>query len=108
MHGRSALVTHDSRALFEGLPSPLAVGRYYSLVIELDESRASDLSVTARSNEGEIMALAHRHRLTYGIQFHPESILTEQGHVLFVNFLRLVETFQHLWELMPLSMLLRA
>ncbi|MET4312671.1 aminodeoxychorismate/anthranilate synthase component II [Bradyrhizobium sp. RT4b] len=90
MHGRSSYVTHDSRGLFKELPSPLRVGRYHSLVVEVDESCASHLTVTARSEEGEVMALAHRYHPTIGVQFHPESILTQQGHVLLLNFLRLI------------------
>ncbi|MET4072151.1 para-aminobenzoate synthetase component 2 [Bradyrhizobium sp. S3.2.6] len=90
MHGRSSYVTHDSRGLFKELPSPLRVGRYHSLVVKVDESCASHLTVTARSEEGEVMALAHRYHPTIGVQFHPESILTQQGHVLLLNFLRLI------------------
>jgi para-aminobenzoate synthetase component 2 len=82
---------HDGRGLFEELPSPLCVGRYHSLVVEFDESCPIPLVVTARSEEGEIMALAHRHQPTYGVQFHPESILTEEGHRLLGNFLRLAD-----------------
>lgn len=93
MHGRSSHVTHDGQGLFEGLPSPLPVGRYHSLIVELDGSSAPDLTVTARSKEGEIMALAHRGHATYGVQFHPESILTQQGHVLLENFVRLAATY---------------
>lgn len=91
MHGRSSYIRHEERGLFKELPSPLSVGRYHSLVVELDESCAPHLTVTARSDEGEIMALAHRYQPTYGVQFHPESILTQQGNVLFMNFLRLAE-----------------
>lgn len=83
---------HDGRGVFDGLPSPLCVGRYHSLVVELDESSAAHLIVTARSEEGEIMALAHQRHITYGVQFHPESILTQHGQTLFTNFLRLTET----------------
>lgn len=90
MHGRSSCVTHDGRGLFKGLPSPLCVGRYHALVVELDELCSRHLAVTARSEEGEVMAIAHRYQPTYGVQFHPESILTEQGHVLLMNFLELV------------------
>lgn len=92
MHGRPSCVTHDGRGLFKELPSPLCVGRYHSLVVELDESCAPHLAVTARSDEGEIMAISHRNQPTYGVQFHPESILTQQGHVLLMNFLRVAET----------------
>lgn len=94
MHGRSSYVTHDGRGLFEGLASPLCVGRYHSLVVEIDRLHSSHLMVTARSDEGEIMALAHRDQPTYGVQFHPESILTHQGEALLRNFLRLAENFQ--------------
>lgn len=91
MHGRSSYVVHDRRGLFDELASPLCVGRYHSLVVELDETCASHLTVTARSEQGEIMAVAHGYQPTYGVQFHPESILTEQGHMLLMNFLRLAE-----------------
>ncbi|OSI73783.1 aminodeoxychorismate/anthranilate synthase component II [Bradyrhizobium canariense] len=92
MHGRSSYVAHEGRGLFKELPSPLCAGRYHSLVVEL-ESSAPLLTVTSRSDEGEIMALAHRYQPTYGVQFHPESILTQQGDVILMNFLRLAETF---------------
>ncbi|MDF0516667.1 aminodeoxychorismate/anthranilate synthase component II [Bradyrhizobium yuanmingense] len=92
MHGRASHITHDGRGLFTGLPSPLCVGRYHSLVIEFGEVCSQDVIVTARSEDGEVMALAHRSKPTYGLQFHPESILTHRGHVLLTNFLRLAQT----------------
>lgn len=92
VHERSSYVTHDRRGLFEGLPSPLCVGRYHSLVVELKEPCTPQLMVTARLEEGEIMALAHRNQATYGVQFHPESILTQHGHIVLVDFLRLAKT----------------
>ncbi|MDH2348322.1 aminodeoxychorismate/anthranilate synthase component II [Bradyrhizobium sp. SSUT77] len=91
MHGRTAYVTHDGQGLFKGLPLPLCVGRYHSLVVELNELSAPHLVVTSRSEDGEIMALSHRRQPTYGVQFHPESILTQQGCVLLMNFLRLAD-----------------
>lgn len=91
MHGQASRVTHDGNGLFKALPSPLCVGRYHSLVVELDHASRSTLMVTARTDDGEIMALAHRHQPTYGVQFHPESILTQYGHAIFLNFLRLAE-----------------
>ena len=91
MHGRPSYVTHEGDGLFKELPSPLCVGRYHSLIVELDPSSARHLTVTALSDDGELMALAHRDQPTYGVQFHPESILTPQGDVLFANFLRLAE-----------------
>ncbi|WP_027556092.1 aminodeoxychorismate/anthranilate synthase component II [Bradyrhizobium sp. Cp5.3] len=94
MHGRSSNITHDGTRLFQDAPSPLCVGRYHSLIVELDDPCTQDLAVTARSDEGEIMAIAHRHEPTYGVQFHPESILTPQGHLLLKNFLRLAGASQ--------------
>ncbi|MGY3487962.1 para-aminobenzoate synthetase component 2 [Bradyrhizobium sp. USDA 4011] len=67
MHGRSSYITHDGRGLFRELSSPLCVGRYHSLAVELDDSNAQHLIVTARSDEGEIMAFAHRRQPTYGV-----------------------------------------
>jgi para-aminobenzoate synthetase component 2 len=85
MHGRSSRITHDRTGLFEGLPSPLTVGRYHSLIVE--DLAGTPLLPTATSREGEIMALAHRRHPTFGVQFHPESIMTEHGSDLFANFL---------------------
>ncbi|MCA1510520.1 aminodeoxychorismate/anthranilate synthase component II [Bradyrhizobium sp. NBAIM01] len=93
MHGRSSSLAHDGQGLFDGLPSPLNVGRYHSLIVDLDDSCAPKLVVPARSEEGEIMALTHRDHPTYGIQFHPESILTQQGEEILKNFLRLSMNF---------------
>lgn len=95
MHGQASHVTHDGRGLFKALPSPLCVGRYHSLIVQLDDTSRSSLMVTARSNDGEIMAVAHRYQPTYGVQFHPESILTQYGHAIFLNFLRLAEASNH-------------
>ncbi|MGA0532325.1 anthranilate synthase component II [Hansschlegelia sp. KR7-227] len=87
LHGRASRVEHDDTGLFEGLPNPVSVGRYHSLIVELDGTYDGPLAVTGRSEEGEIMALAHRDHPTFGVQFHPESILTEGGHRLLQNFL---------------------
>ncbi|QRM32983.1 aminodeoxychorismate/anthranilate synthase component II [Microvirga sp. VF16] len=86
MHGRSSAIHHSGQGLFNGLPNPLRAGRYHSLIVEEDRI-STELEVTARSEEGEIMALQHRRHPTYGVQFHPESILTEHGHTLLSNFL---------------------
>jgi len=88
MHGRASDILHDGRALFEGLPTPLRVGRYHSLIVEFDPGERVPLDVTARSVEGEIMALQHHTHPTYGVQFHPESVLTQAGHRLLENFLK--------------------
>lgn len=86
-HGRSSQITHDQQGLFAGLPSPLRVGRYHSLVAE-EASLPAELIVTARDEAGVIMAFAHRELPIYGVQFHPESILTEHGYEMIGNFLR--------------------
>ncbi len=89
LYGRTSRLTHDGKGLFEGLPQPLIVGRYHSLIVERTPALETELSIDAISEEGEIMALSHRSEPVYGVQFHPESILTEFGHALFANFLRL-------------------
>lgn len=91
LHGQASPVVHDGERLFAGLPSPLLVGRYHSLAVEFEEAVSSSLVVTARSDEGEIMAFAHRSAPTYGVQFHPESILTQDGDALLMNFLQLAD-----------------
>jgi para-aminobenzoate synthetase component 2 len=89
MHGRASTITHAGTDVFAGLPEALTVGRYHSLVVEFDDAASSPLAITARSDRGEVMGLAHREHPTFGVQFHPESILTEHGHDLFANFLAL-------------------
>lgn len=86
MHGEASLVRHEASGILEGLPDPLSVGRYHSLIVEI-EARDSLLAPVAWSSEGEIMALRHRDHPTFGVQFHPESILTEHGHRMLRNFL---------------------
>ncbi|WP_254507868.1 anthranilate synthase component II [Anatilimnocola floriformis] len=88
MHGRTSEIRHSQRQLFENLPSPLTVGRYHSLVID-PQSLPAELEVTATTADGTIMAVAHRRLPMWGVQFHPESILTEGGYTLLANFLRL-------------------
>lgn len=88
MHGRTSTIQHSRAGLFENLPAPLTVGRYHSLVIA-PESLPDDLQVTATTKDGTIMAIAHQTQPTFGVQFHPESILTEGGYQLLANFLRL-------------------
>ena len=93
MHGLESDVLHDASGLFAGLPSPLAVGRYHSLIVEPTASMDRVLRVDARSEDGEIMALSHRTHPTWGVQFHPESVLTPSGLALFGNFLALARAF---------------
>ena len=86
VHGRTAEIHHDRRGLFRGLPSPFRAARYHSLIVSATDLPAA-LEVTARLDDGTIMGLRHRHLPLQGIQFHPESILTEHGHALLRNFL---------------------
>ncbi len=88
MHGKTSPVRHDGRGLFEGLPNPLRVTRYHSLVVER-ASLPAELEITAESPEGEIMGLRHRHHPVVGVQFHPEAVLTEAGHALLRRFLEM-------------------
>ena len=86
-HGKTSLVEHNARGVFTGLPAPLSVCRYHSLVVE-EDSLPDVLEVTARSaDDGLIMGLRHRERPVHGVQFHPESILTSEGRRLLQNFL---------------------
>ena len=86
MHGKVSTITHDGDGVFAGLPNPLTATRYHSLAIER-ESLPACLEVTATSDDGEIMGVRHRELAVEGVQFHPESILTEHGHALLRNFL---------------------
>ncbi len=88
MHGRASRIEHGGRGLFDGLANPLQVGRYHSLVVD-PGTLSGELEVTARSADGVIMALAHRRWPIFGVQFHPESILTEGGYTILANFLDL-------------------
>jgi para-aminobenzoate synthetase component II len=89
MHGRVSHLPHEGAGLFAGLSTPFAAGRYHSLIVRESTEMARHLHVDARSPAGEIMALRHRTHPTYGIQFHPESVLTPQGDRLLARFLRL-------------------
>ena len=88
MHGKTSLVSHDGRSLFEGLSQPCEVGRYHSL-IALPATMPAELEVCARTDQGEIMAVRHRKYVIEGVQFHPESVLTPEGPQLMGNFLKL-------------------
>jgi anthranilate synthase component 2 len=88
MHGKTSLVHHDGKGVFEGLPNPFEATRYHSLVVEPSSVPAA-LEVSAETSDGVIMGLRHReHPATEGVQFHPESILTAGGHDLVANFVR--------------------
>jgi anthranilate synthase component 2/para-aminobenzoate synthetase component 2 len=86
MHGDSSEIIHDGTGVFAGLPDRFNAGRYHSLIVDLEGCQVP-LDITARSDEGEIMALKHRDHPTFGVQFHPESILTEHGYDMLRNFI---------------------
>ncbi len=88
MHGKSSLIHHDGKTIFSGLPNPFPAIRYHSLLIER-ESLPDCLEISAETEEGEIMGVRHRRFAVEGVQFHPESIMTEGGKTLLMNFLRL-------------------
>ena len=87
MHGKTSPVTHNGQGIFKDIPSPFDAMRYHSLIVH--EPIPAELETVARTAEGEIMALKHRQHPTYGVQFHPESILTEHGKQLLRNFLEI-------------------
>lgn len=89
VHGKASLIDHDGRGIFQGIPCPLKVGRYHSLIAEIPAKGPLVQIARTRPQDGapELMAMAHRSRPQVGIQFHLESILTENGHLLLSNFL---------------------
>ncbi|MER7503661.1 gamma-glutamyl-gamma-aminobutyrate hydrolase family protein [Nonomuraea pusilla] len=91
VHGRTSAISHDGRGVFAGLPSPVRMTRYHSLAV-LPETVPPVLEVTARTGDGLVMGLRHRTAPVEGIQFHPESVLSEHGHRLLGNWLRDVES----------------
>ena len=88
MHGKTSPIHHSGTSVFAGLPSPLDATRYHSLIVKR-ETLPACLEITAWTLEGEIMGLAHKQFPVHGVQFHPESILTQHGKQMLVNFLRL-------------------
>jgi anthranilate synthase/aminodeoxychorismate synthase-like glutamine amidotransferase len=92
VHGKADSFTHDGEGIFKGLPDPLTGGRYHSLIVELPEN--SPLEVTAYNEAGEIMGLRHKIHPVYGVQFHPESVLTPQGLQIMQNFVEIVQRCQ--------------
>jgi len=86
MHGKLSGVHHDGRGVFADLPSPFEATRYHSLVVERD-SLPDCLEITAETDDGVIMGIAHRELPIHGVQFHPESIASEHGHALLQNFI---------------------
>ena len=95
MHGKVSPVQHDGEGLFAGLRNPFTATRYHSLIVQ--EPLPDVLDATAHTAEGELMGLRHRTLPIYGVQFHPESILTEHGKALLANFLRVRARRRHEW-----------
>ena len=87
MHGKSSTITHRGDREYAGLPQPMAVARYHSLIVP-EPDLPSDLEVSARTGDGEVMGIRHRTLPVFGVQYHPESVLTPQGDDLIRNFLR--------------------
>jgi para-aminobenzoate synthetase component 2 len=86
MHGKTSQISHDGKGVFKGMPNPFKATRYHSLAIR-KETLPDCLVVTAESEEGEIMGVRHKSLPVEGVQFHPESILTESGRILLRNFI---------------------
>ena len=90
MHGKTSEIFHEDNSIFTGIPSPFTATRYHSLIVDLKSIEAAPLRVTARTKDNLVMALEHKEfKNLVGVQFHPESILTEHGHKLLSNFLTL-------------------
>jgi anthranilate synthase/aminodeoxychorismate synthase-like glutamine amidotransferase len=87
VHGQASMIRHNGFRLFEGIPNPLKVGRYHSLIVEPD-SLPNELLPTAWTTDGVLMAFQHARLPVFGVQFHPESILTEHGYEMLANFLK--------------------
>jgi anthranilate synthase/aminodeoxychorismate synthase-like glutamine amidotransferase len=87
MHGKTSPISHNSKGLFEGIPSPFTATRYHSLVVKRD-TVPECLEITAETEGGEIMGIRHKEHPIWGVQFHPESILTDHGRLLLQNFLK--------------------
>ncbi|MEY9257790.1 para-aminobenzoate synthetase component 2 [Brevibacterium epidermidis] len=87
MHGKTSTITHDGEGIFFGCPTPLTVTRYHSLAIVDETLDLEKFTVTARTDDGIVMAIEHREKPLFGVQFHPESVLTECGYLMLGNWL---------------------
>ncbi len=90
IHGKSSLIYHDGRTVYQGLPNPFEAGRYHSLIIK-EDTLPGELELTARTGDGIIMGVRHKEYVVEGVQFHPESIMTDVGHKLLANFLKYLQ-----------------
>lgn len=86
MHGKSSFIYHDGKGIFNNIKNPLKVGRYHSLIVE-ETNLMQEIEITSRSDEGEVMSFSNSQLKIFGLQFHPESVLTENGHQLISNFI---------------------
>lgn len=91
VHGKATTIEHNRQGIFKGTPSPMDVGRYHSLIVEPPPK--ATFNITAKTPDGEIMAVQHKKHPVYGLQFHPESILTSHGAMLIENFISIVYTW---------------
>ncbi len=89
LHGKVSQITHNGKSIFAGLPSPIKITRYHSLIIQR-ETLPECLEITAETSDGIIMGVAHKTLPVHGVQFHPESIATEHGHAMLKNFISLL------------------
>jgi anthranilate synthase/aminodeoxychorismate synthase-like glutamine amidotransferase len=95
MHGKSSVINHREIGIFKNIKNPLRVGRYHSLIsAPIDPKKTAPLHITAETDDGIIMGLQHETHPVFGVQFHPESILTEQGPEMIANFIRIAREFQ--------------
>ncbi len=92
VHGKSSLIEHNGSAIFQGIPSPFHAGRYHSLMVDLTTSE--NLHISARTESADIMAIEHNQHPVFGIQFHPESVLTPEGENLIKNFISIAYDFK--------------
>ena len=93
-HGKHSLICHDGRTVYQGLPNPFEAGRYHSLIIK-EDTLPKGLELTARTGDGIIMGVRHKEYVVEGVQFHPESIMTDVGHDVLANFLNYSQPVWH-------------
>ena len=86
LHGKTSQISHQGNGVYQGLPTPFTATRYHSLAIK-EETLPSDLAITGRSESGVVMSVQHKELPIFGVQFHPESVMTEHGHLLLANWL---------------------